>query len=542
MDGFEQERRGLFDGLTVPHSLNAIIIAAIGLVLYWVGVVGIESLMSIPGDGHCRSIAGMLGNITVRLGTFGALLAHVGGWANVITDYNGGVWLAFWGWTIVNWSLFSGAINRIAALKIAREESLEIKDALVFGAQKFLPNLLSIVFVFVLVGIFYLLFNGTIAGLVGRIPYVGGFVIGLLFVLVLVSTFLAVLLAALGVLGFNLSSSAIATEASDTFDGVSRAWNYVMARPWTMILTTFATVAYLSLVLFFGSWFLKVSVKSLAIGGWGMGATPRAVEVDEKLAEKLELPKVHKVMLPGKGDFIYQRVIYKTYRDDKKGKIFYRQGFDYALEEFRGHVGRYPASLKDLVIKPVDLKPEAGHKGWSGPYMARLPQDPWGQSFAYEVTDAKKRDGYTLTSKGKDGVAGNADDLQLTEIEEAIGPLGPPIDIAPFVEADVSFAAGGVRVWVGIARILLYAYILAYFLSAQTMVYFLLRKDVEGDDYREITLEDEFEDEGAWEHTTPPKQDPPKPAEPKAEEPKPEVEETPAEGDGDSEGEDKPEA
>jgi hypothetical protein len=29
MEGFEQERRGLFDGLQVPHGLNAIVIAAI---------------------------------------------------------------------------------------------------------------------------------------------------------------------------------------------------------------------------------------------------------------------------------------------------------------------------------------------------------------------------------------------------------------------------------------------------------------------------------------------------------------------------------
>ena len=52
----------------------------------------------------------------------------------------------------------------------------------------------------------------------------------------------------LGVLGFNLSAAAIATEDSDTFDGVSRSWNYLLARPWAVLLTFFATFLYLGVV------------------------------------------------------------------------------------------------------------------------------------------------------------------------------------------------------------------------------------------------------------------------------------------------------
>jgi hypothetical protein len=159
----------------------------------------------------------------------------------------------------------------------------------------------------------------------------------------------------------------------------------------------------------------------------------------------------------------------------------------------------------------------------------------------YEVTEPKKRDGYKLSSKGKDGVAGTADDQALMDIEEEVGPLGPPIDIAPFIESNLAFAVGALYFWLGLARLLLYGYVVAYFLSGQTMIYFLLRKDVEGDDYREITLEDEFEDEGAWEHVAPPKDGPAE--KPKAEEPKPEAsEEQPAEGGGDDDEESKPEA
>src|SRR5262249_7176886 len=161
-----------------------------------------------------------------------------------------------------------GAICRIAAMKIAREEGLEIKDALKFGASKFVPNLLSIVFVIAIVGFFYIVCNATIAGAVGRIPVIGELLVGILYFLVLLSSFFIVFASVLGVLGFNLAAAAIATEASDTFDGVSRAWNYILARPWQVILTYGLTFTYMAIFCFCGHMFEKVATKSLSIGWW----------------------------------------------------------------------------------------------------------------------------------------------------------------------------------------------------------------------------------------------------------------------------------
>ena len=77
-DGFEQERRGLFDGLSVPHSIKATVIAAVGLLVYYLGVRGIEEGFGVPGTTDCRLIAGMLGNLTARAGAFGGWLARQG--------------------------------------------------------------------------------------------------------------------------------------------------------------------------------------------------------------------------------------------------------------------------------------------------------------------------------------------------------------------------------------------------------------------------------------------------------------------------------
>jgi hypothetical protein len=495
MEGFEHERRGLFDGLQVPHSLNAIVIAAIGLIIYWLGIVGIESAHTgIPGDPtrHCRLIAGMLGNVTSRMGTLGWYLSHWGGWENAQTHYDMLAWVLFGGWTSAVWAFFSGAINRIAAMKLAREESLEIKEAFKFGARKFLPNLFSIGFVLAIIGFFYLVCNATIAGWIGRIPYVGDILLGIFFFLVLLSSFLVVFASALGALGFNLASSAIATESSDTFDGVSRAWNYVLARPWTVLLSYLATFLYVALFLFFGQWFLKVSVKSLSVGGWGLGSSEQVVEVDKDVREKLGLSstmRLHSVAIPGKGDYFYRNLIGGDFQADDKGRIYYRQGLEYALEKHKGHTKRYPETLDGLIHPPLE-----GAETWLGPYLdtkGQVPNDPWGRPLVYEVDAKKFNDGYRVSSMGKDGTPNTPDDLTLAQLELETGRHGPLLNVAALLEGSTSFARYALFFWVKlVANLLIYGYVIAYFFSAQTMLYFLLRRDVEGDDYTEIVLDE----------------------------------------------------
>jgi hypothetical protein len=493
MQGFEQERRGLFDGLQVPFAPSAVVLAAAGLLVYWVGIVVIEGSHSgIPGETHCRLLGGMLGNVSSRMGWLGGMLAHWGGWQNTATHYDPSVWVLFIAWTTATWAFFSAAINRIAAMRLAREETPELREVIRFAVRKFLPNVLSVLFVLLLVGFFYVICNATIAGWLGSIPVVGDIILGTLFFLVLASSFLVVFVATLGALGFNLASAAIATESSDTFDGVSRAWNYILARPWTVVLTYLGIFAYVAVVLFAGHWILKVSVRSLSLGPWGLGHGEEVVEVDQNVRETLRLAdttRLEFVVIPAKGEYLYQRIVHGELRPSgEKGAIYYTQSLVYELERYRVHMGHYPRTLQDLKVKPQHRA-----ETWLGPYLKdrSLPVDRWGRELNYALTP----DGYLVTSMGPDGRAGTLDDLSLSEVEAQDGRLGPQVNVAPLLDGGTrSYLTGAVSFWVNVVlRLLLYGYVVAYVFSAQTTVYFLLRKDVEGDDYTEIVLDEDAE-------------------------------------------------
>jgi hypothetical protein len=322
-----------------------------------------------------------------------------------------------------------------------------------------------------------LICNATIAGWIGRIPYVGEVLLGLFYFLVMISSFLVVFASALGILGFNLAASAIATESSDTFDGVSRAWNYVLARPWSVLLAYLATFLYIGVFLFFAGWFTKVSVKSLTVGGWGLGANERVVEPDFDMRAALGISKtmdLRTIALPGEGEFLYKRIVYGEYKPNDSGHIFYRQGLEYTLELYRDTKKSYPPTLEAL-----------------SPYLdgATLPSE-----LIYTVTDEPA--GYQLAVSGPDDKPGTADDRVLSQSEiETIGRgKGAKLDIAPLLGGTTGFLTYALYFWIKlVAKLLIYGYVVAYFFSSQTMLYFLLRRDVEGDDYTEIVLNEDEE-------------------------------------------------
>ena len=511
MEGFKEERRGLFDGLRVPQSFNAVLVAAIGLLIYVLGIWAIEALAEVPPQGGpmCRLLGGMLGNLTSKLGFVGQLLADVGGFRNEAVYYKPIVWISFGIWSTGVWAAFAGGIQRIAAMQLAREASVPLREALRFGWKKFGQNFLSVVLVWAILGTFWVIVNSTIAGGVGRIPYLGDLILGVFFGLVVVTSFVIVFVSTLGVLGFNLASAAIATEDSDTFDGVSRSWNYILARPWTVLLTYAATFIYLGIVISAGGYLTQISIKSLSTGWWGLGWEARSpVTLDAPTKAALQLPtdsQLDVVYLPGKADYLYDRVVGHEYDPDDKGRVFFRQGVELALERFRRDVGRYPSNeegLRALLEHPRGYRPaldatsNTALNGWAGPYLDgvdEVPRDRYGKPYAYRFP-GKRSAHYDLFSLGPDGKVGTPDDRHGVQ-GIALGH-GPRLDISQVQETTLtSFAARAIAFWVNVARLLLSAYVVAYFLSAQTTVYFLLRHDVEGDDYHEITLEGDVEDE-----------------------------------------------
>lgn len=73
-----------------------------------------------------------------------------------------------------------------------------------------------------------------------------------------------------------------------------------------------------------------------------------------------------------------------------------------SLELYMLDTGRYPSNEAGLGAL---LEPPSDATGWSGPYLrrGRVPSDPWGRPFHYASAGP---DQFTLTSYGRDGVAG----------------------------------------------------------------------------------------------------------------------------------------
>jgi len=67
--------------------------------------------------------------------------------------------------------------------------------------------------------------------------------------------------------------------------------------------------------------------------------------------------------------------------------------FETALDSFRLDIGKYPDSLETLVT-------DDGNENWDGPYLKKnkIPNDPWGNEFHYQVEDNGKN--YKIWSDG----------------------------------------------------------------------------------------------------------------------------------------------
>ena len=79
------------------------------------------------------------------------------------------------------------------------------------------------------------------------------------------------------------------------------------------------------------------------------------------------------------------------------------------VEAFRTDTGRYPTSDEGLAAL---LTPPAAAPGWRGPYVKRLPNDPWGTPYVYQTGTGGAA--YQVRSAGPDRTAGTADDVVLS--------------------------------------------------------------------------------------------------------------------------------
>lgn len=81
-------------------------------------------------------------------------------------------------------------------------------------------------------------------------------------------------------------------------------------------------------------------------------------------------------------------------------------GIALALDLYEVDLGRYPASLEELVKKPSESS------SWKGPYLKRgIPKDPWGNPYLYRFPGTQNQEGYDLYSLGPDKRDGTGDEI-----------------------------------------------------------------------------------------------------------------------------------
>ncbi len=162
-------------------------------------------------------------------GLKGALVAGLGGivWLFQAHWFYGVIFAAI---VLLVWSLFGGAICRIAALHAARDEKITFGQAMKFSGRKlgsFFTAPLIPLALLVTIGVAVL-----VGGLFAAIPYVGEIFAGLFWPLALLAGFVMALVLIGGVAGSILMFPTIAVEGSDSFDALSRSFSYVYSKPW----------------------------------------------------------------------------------------------------------------------------------------------------------------------------------------------------------------------------------------------------------------------------------------------------------------------
>lgn len=167
--------------------------------------------------------------------------------------------------TLANWSFFGGAITRIAAVEVARNEKINLFEALRFTCNRWAHYLAAPTLPLVLVGV--LLLGMWLFGLVHMIPGVGDLLDGVLwFIPLLIGLIMAGVL--VGLISWPMMSATISAEDEEALNAVSRSYSYVIQSPWHYLWYSAIALAYGAVVIFFVGFMGSLTVY---LAKWGVG-------------------------------------------------------------------------------------------------------------------------------------------------------------------------------------------------------------------------------------------------------------------------------
>ena len=80
-------------------------------------------------------------------------------------------------------------------------------------------------------------------------------------------------------------------------------------------------------------------------------------------------------------------------------------GIPSALGLYEVDNGAFPKSLRELIQQPSNAR------NWRGPYLGKLPVDPWGNAYIYSYPGKHNQNFFDLLSFGPDNKEGTDDDI-----------------------------------------------------------------------------------------------------------------------------------
>jgi hypothetical protein len=179
-------------------------------------------------------------------------------------------------WTVATWAFFGGAICRIAAVQIAKNERVSLRESVHFAKDKFLNLFTAPIFplIFLLVLTVFLIIFGWLIGFTFQL---GDLVLTpILFPIVLVfGLIMAVVL--VGLIGWPLMNPTIAAEGSDNFDALSRSYSYVYQAIWHYLWYWLVAIIYGAALIFFVGFMGSLVVY---MGKWGLSQAPGLQKMD----------------------------------------------------------------------------------------------------------------------------------------------------------------------------------------------------------------------------------------------------------------------
>jgi hypothetical protein len=135
-------------------------------------------------------------------------------------------------WALVVWGLFGGAISRIAALKLTRDEAPGFVAALQYAVSKLSSYSLAPAMALAGAGVFAI--QLMVLGLLMRLPLIA-MLVGLGWGFVLLLGFLMAILLIGALIGWPLMWATVSVEGTDAFDALSRSYAYTYQRPWRLL-------------------------------------------------------------------------------------------------------------------------------------------------------------------------------------------------------------------------------------------------------------------------------------------------------------------